>query len=178
MDLKREILVCGSDAVGKTNLIANIVFERFLEDGVEIDDTFQKCIDVDGKTAYLTIVDTTGSEMIGIRDMNYRRCHGVLLCYSITSRKSFEAVREIYDNLSRVKDAFEFPLILVGTKSDLEEEREVTFEEGKELANFMFAMHKETSAKENKNVMECYVDLVKLIQQAEDKRVVQQVRKK
>ena len=46
------------------------------------------------------------------------------------------------------------PVIVVGNKSDLVEERKVTQEEGQELANSCNSSYMETSAKDNHNIQE------------------------
>jgi len=57
------------------------------------------------------------------------------LVYSITDRKSFEEISRYAENIFRVKEVDSFPLVLVGNKVDLEEERKVTLEEG---SHFIF----------------------------------------
>ena len=58
---------------------------------------------------------------------------------------------------------FSVPIILVGNKSDLQSDRRVTSDEGKNLAAEMKAVFLETSAKENQvntvewNTLETYV---------------------
>ena len=73
------------------------------------------------------------------------------MIYDITDRDSFNSVHtwmsevEKYtnDNITR---------ILVGNKTDLEDKRAVSFEEGQEMANHYCVRFLETSAKECKNV--------------------------
>ena len=66
----------------------------------------------------------------------------------------------------RIKeDQPQIPIVLVGNKVDMEEERAVSTDSGKNLAekwgnNTVFV---ETSAKSNINVTECFVELVRLI---------------
>ena len=54
--------------------------------------------------------------------------------YSITSRQSFDEVSSIRDQVLRVKDSDDVPIVLLGNKCDLEEERTVSTDEGRELA--------------------------------------------
>lgn len=59
---------------------------------------------------------------------------GFLLVYSITSRSSFEEIRTFHQQILRVKDRDWFPVMLVGNKCDLENERVVSKHEGEDLA--------------------------------------------
>ena len=52
--------------------------------------------------------------------------------------------------------------MIVGNKTDLEDLRKVSFEEGKELANKLKADFYETSAKDNKNVKESFYKLINI----------------
>lgn len=57
-----------------------------------------------------------------------------IIIYDITSRRSFEALNEKREQILRVKDVDYVPIVVVGNKCDREEAREVTTEEGRELA--------------------------------------------
>ena len=59
-------------------------------------------------------------------------------------------------------DVTKIPLMIVGNKTDLEDLRKVSFEEGKELANKLKADFYETSAKDNKNVKESFYKLINI----------------
>lgn len=82
------------------------------------------------------IWDTAGQERYrAVTNAYYRDAVGALLVYDITSFRSFESVeekwsRELYDNADQ-----NIVVLLVGNKSDLEDRREVSFEEAQEYAN-------------------------------------------
>lgn len=104
---------------------------------------------------------------------------GFLLVYSITDRASFEELEVFYEQILRVKDKDFFPMIVVGTKCDLEYNRQVNssgkapsvpplicliiHSEGRALAARLHGRHIETSAKTRVNVDAAFIDLVKLI---------------
>ena len=50
---------------------------------------------------------------------------GFLLVYSIESRQSFNELEIFYQQILRMKDSVSFPMIIVGTKCDLEFQRQV-----------------------------------------------------
>ncbi len=84
------------------------------------------------------------------------------MTYDITDRESFSAVenwmneveKHASDNISR---------ILVGNKSDMEDARQVSFDEGKELAEHYNIRFLETSAKDCKNVEEAFTMMTREI---------------
>eukprot|EP01117_Protostelium_nocturnum_P004139 TRINITY_DN15439_c0_g1_i1.p1 TRINITY_DN15439_c0_g1~~TRINITY_DN15439_c0_g1_i1.p1 ORF type:complete len:123 (-),score=36.40 TRINITY_DN15439_c0_g1_i1:22-390(-) len=105
--------------------------------------------------------------MFGIDERYYRGSDGVVLVYSITDRKSFTSILEHFEKASKELDSKDFPLALVGTKLDLDEEgmREVSYDEGKILSQNLQekSCFFECSAKENRNVKEIFEELVRVI---------------
>ena len=61
-----------------------------------------------------------------MREQYMRTGEGFLLVYSINSRQSFEEISTFQQQILRVKDRDYFPMVVVGNKCDLENEREVT----------------------------------------------------
>jgi len=88
-----------------------------------------------------------------------------VLVYSITDPSSFQDCQAIHEQLLRSVDSDDVPLVLVGNKCDLEEERGVSTQEGKSLAEkFGNCKFFEASAKGKINVEECFYGLVRLLQ--------------
>jgi len=84
--------------------------------------------------------------------------------YSVTSRASFELVTKFQQKIFMVKDEEEyFPMVIVGNKCDLDDQREVTKDEGEELAKTIGCPFFETSAKTRINVEECFMECVREI---------------
>ena len=65
-----------------------------------------------------------------------RSGEGFLLVFSVTDRTSFEEVSRFHKQILRVKDRDEFPIMLVGNKADLQQQRVVSIE--KLLVTFKF----------------------------------------
>lgn len=83
--------------------------------------------------------------------------------YDITSFRSFESVeekwsRELYDNADQ-----NIVVLLVGNKSDLEDRREVSFEEAQEYANQRNMSFIETSALDSSNVEQAFEQVIQHI---------------
>jgi len=62
-----------------------------------------------------------------------------------------------------VRSFLQLPMMLVGNKCDLEEQRQVSSEEGQSLARTIGCQFKEASAKTRVNVEEAFYDLVREI---------------
>jgi small GTP-binding protein len=99
-----------------------------------------------------------------------RNCAGFILVFDLTKRKTLFEVKDFIDSILRVKDCETAPIVLVGNKSDLESEREVT---QKDLQTFLENYWKipciETSAKLRKNIDECFELIVKELRKSPTK---------
>eukprot|EP01091_Cochliopodium_minus_P021421 TRINITY_DN979_c0_g2_i2.p1 TRINITY_DN979_c0_g2~~TRINITY_DN979_c0_g2_i2.p1 ORF type:complete len:109 (-),score=21.46 TRINITY_DN979_c0_g2_i2:38-364(-) len=98
-----------------------------------------------------------------MRDQYLRNAEGMIIVYSITSRDSFDEISIFRDQVLRVKDEDFFPLVLIGNKCDLEDEREVTRKEAEEMAKSWNIPFFETSAKMNTNVNEAFLSIIEEI---------------
>ncbi|KAL9642188.1 hypothetical protein ABK040_007190 [Willaertia magna] len=167
-----KFVVLGSGGVGKSALTIQFIQGNFVEKyDPTIEDSYRKQVEVDGKACMLDILDTAGQEEYSaMRDQYMRTGQAFILVYSITDPSSFEDLLTIHEQLLRSKDADEVPIVLVGNKCDLEEERAVSKEEGKSMAE-KFGEHckfVEASAKECINVEEIFTSLVKLVDKFEN----------
>merc|ERR1711862_808666 len=68
------------------------------------------------------------------RDQYINSGQGFLLVYSVTAKRSFETIGEMKDKILQSKETEKFPMVLCGNKCDLEKERKVTADEGRDLA--------------------------------------------
>jgi GTPase KRas protein len=96
-----------------------------------------------------------------MREQYMRNGEGFLLVYSITSRSSFEEIEQFHQQICRVKDKEYFPMVLIANKCDLESERQVSSEEGRDLASRYGCQFVETSAKERIHVDEVFYEAVR-----------------
>eukprot|EP01147_Barroeca_monosierra_P002006 gene2006-5081_t len=160
-----KLVVVGGGAVGKSALTIQFIQSHFVDEyDPTIEDSYRKQCVIDEEVALLDILDTAGQEEYSaMREQYMRTGEGFLLVYSIIDKGSFEEIQTFQSQILRVKDKDEFPMILVGNKSDLETERQVSPSEGQELAKQLKIPHVETSAKQRVNVDFAFHELVRII---------------
>lgn len=89
---------------------------------------------------------------------------GFLLVFSITSMSSLNELSELREQIIRIKDDEKVPLVIVGNKSDLEEDRAVPRARAFALSqSWGNAPYYETSARRRANVNEVFIDLCRQI---------------
>jgi len=89
---------------------------------------------------------------------------GFLLVFSITSLSSLTELDELRDQIVRIKDDPNIPLVIVGNKSDLEEDRAVSRSRAFSVSqSWNNAPYYETSARRRANVDEAFVNLCRQI---------------
>lgn len=160
-----KLVVVGGGGVGKSALTIQLIQSHFVDEyDPTIEDSYRKQCTIDEEQVLLDILDTAGQEEYSaMREQYMRTGEGFLLVYSITSRNSLEELQSFYEQILRVKDSDQVPVIVVGNKCDLEIERQVTYEEGLALARQFNCPFVETSAKQRINVEEAFYDLVRSI---------------
>ena len=108
---------------------------------------------------FIHFQDTAGQERYRtITTAYYRGAMGFILMYDITNEESFNSVQ---DWLTQIKTYSwdNAQIILVGNKCDMGDERVISYERGKQLADHLKVQFFETSAKENTNVKVNYVSM-------------------
>lgn len=161
-----KLVVLGSGGVGKSALTVQFVQSIFVEKyDPTIEDSYRKQVEVDGQQCMLEILDTAGTEQFtAMRDLYMKNGQGFILVYSITSQATFNDLAELREQILRVKDTDKVPMVLVGNKCDLEDDRVVSKDQGGSLAQqWGGSTFLETSARKKINVDEVFFDLVRQI---------------
>ena len=153
-----NIILLGASNVGKSNMMNQFLRGQFEEAclatiGINI---LNKLFVFDGKKVNINYYDTAGQERYNSLNLTLlRKADGVILVYDITSQESFRKIDFWIQELHN-KNRDSKVLMLVGNKTDLDNEREVSFQQGEKKANEIGCPFMETSAKTNHNIKECF----------------------
>ncbi|KAG9350815.1 hypothetical protein JZ751_024704 [Albula glossodonta] len=164
-DYMFKLLIIGNSSVGKTSFLF-----RYADDSFSNSFVSTVGIDFKVKTVYrndkrvkLQIWDTAGQERYRtITTAYYRGAMGFILMYDICNEESFNAVQDWATQI-KTYSWDNAQVILVGNKCDMEDERVVSPEKGKHLADQLGFEYYEASAKENINVRQVFERLVDII---------------
>jgi len=158
-----KMAVVGSGGVGKSAVIIRYTQNRFVE-GYDptIEDYFKKTVTIEGVRVALDILDTAGQEeYASMLDQYIQSAEGFVLVFSITDNESFEKVKELREKIIKVKDRKNVPLLFLGNKADLTEQREVDKHDVQEYCNKIKCPYVETSAKTGTSIEEAFNSLVR-----------------
>ena len=156
-----KILVIGDTIAGKTPFLLRYTDDSFAANHLTtIGIDFKiKIIDRDGKRIKLQIWDTANQlHFIKITETYYKGAHAIILMYSITKRESFENIPQYMKNIEE-NGKNNVPIVLVGNNCD-NQDRVVTEEEGRNLAEKYSIAFFETSPKTNQNINEVFDYLI------------------
>lgn len=165
---QRKIAVMGYRSVGKSSLSIQFIEGQFVDSyDPTIENTFSKTVRVNSQDYEIRLMDTAGLDEYSLFPSQYSiDVHGYVIVYSITSGKSFDVAKSIYDKLLDITGKVQVPVVLVGNKTDLHLERQVSSSEGRKLAEEWNALFLETSAKENLSVSDVFHSLLSEIEKS------------
>ena len=178
-----KIIIVGDISVGKTSIINRFVDNKFTE-GIKstlVNENLKKKIRIDNSTIVtLNIWDTIGDERFRILTHQfYQDSHGALLIFDITNKETFNKL-EIW-----IKDIIQNTppdciLMIIGNKYDLNENREISYDDANILSQRFNIFYYEVSAKNGNNIALAFEQLTYRIidkQREEEKNVNRYLRK-
>ena len=154
-----KYIIIGDSAVGKSNILLRYIHDKFNEDfqstiGVEFG---AKNLKIEDKIYRIQIWDTAGQETFrSITRAYYKNSVCSCVVYDITNRNSFQNIKSWIEDCRKQSPKTVF-LVLIGNKVDLENRREVSYEEGSIYAQKNGMLFFETSAKTGKNIEEIFI---------------------
>jgi len=169
--MEYKLVVVGAGGVGKSALTIQLIQNHFVDEyDPTIEDSYRKQVVIDGETCLLDILDTAGQEEYSaMRDQYMRTGEGFLLVFAVNNAKSFEDISTYREQIKRVKDAEEVPMVLVGNKCDLPI-RNVDTAQAREVAKSYGIRFIETSAKTRMGVDDAFYTLVREIRKDKERR--------
>ena len=164
-DMMVKVIIIGDSGVGKTNIMSKFLKNKFMEEskatvGVEFG---SKLFDLNGHKIRAQIWDTAGQEKYkSITGAYFKGSKGALVVYDITQKSTYESLEKWVNDLKSAGDP-KITIILIGNKSDLEENRQVSKEQGEEKAKSFGCAFLETSALSGDNIDKAFNMMVKEI---------------
>ena len=156
-----KLIVLGAAAVGKTTLVGSFQKKDQKSDyrptlGISISSQIYFMQGFKENNTTLLIYDIAGQNFFKkLRHEYYQGADYVFIVYDITRRDTLdEAINFWYADIR--KDFGDLPILLIGNKIDLEQNREISINEGEEVAKKMKASFIETSALKKVHVRDTF----------------------
>jgi Ras-related protein Rab-1A len=160
-----KLLIIGDSGVGKSSLMNRYVDNIFVESFINtIGVDFKiKTLEINKKIVKLQIWDTAGQERFRtIVSSYYRGANGIMLVYDITNKETFNSLDGWLNEISKYANE-RAQKILIGTKLDLIDSREISYTESKEYAEKHNMILFETSSKTSQNIDNAFIQLSELL---------------
>ena len=173
-EINLKILILGDSSVGKTSLLlqyADGYFPTIYVATIGIEYKVKK-ININGADINLQIWDTAGEERFRSITQNYMKgADGILYVFDITQKSSFDNLKTWIRQSEEITEGFK--KIIVGNKSDLENERRIQKETVQKFCDERNIKGIEVSAKMGTKVSEAFETLAKLIigDKSKDERI-------
>ncbi|XP_060233506.1 GTP-binding protein Rit2 isoform X3 [Meriones unguiculatus] len=146
-----KVVMLGAGGVGKSAVTMQFISHQFPDyHDPTIEDAYK-----------------TQAEFTAMREQYMRGGEGFIICYSVTDRQSFQEAAKFKELIFQVRHTYEIPLVLVGNKIDLEQFRQVSTEEGLNLAREYNCAFFETSAALRFGIDDAFQGLVREIRKKE-----------
>ena len=160
-----KYIVIGDSFVGKSCIVAKYIHGGFDEEfkttiGIEFG---SKDLTINGKVYRIQIWDTAGQETFrSITRAYYKNSVCSFIVYDVTNRQSFLNVQDWFNECKK-QTPKTVMMVLVGNKIDLNNKREVSYEEGENFAKNNSMLFYETSAKNGDNIENMFYESAEII---------------
>ena len=149
--IRCKTILVGESGVGKTTIIGRYIKKYNAHEKATIGASFTNKIDnINGTQILFEIWDTAGQERFrSINSIFYQDAYICIMVYDITSKKSFESLKNYWYNSVKENGNEAIIYHVAGNKIDLFEEEQVDRNEIKEYCNSIGAEYNFISALEN-----------------------------
>ena len=160
-----KYIVIGDSFVGKSCIVAKYIHGGFDEEfkttiGIEFG---SKDLTINGKVYRIQIWDTAGQETFrSITRAYYKNSVCSFIVYDVTNRQSFLNVQDWFNECKKQTPKTAM-MVLVGNKIDLNNKREISYEEGENFAKNNSMLFYETSAKNGDNIENMFYESAEII---------------
>ena len=159
--MRYKMILFGNEGVGKTSLVERFVNDKFSEDYLTTlgYNVYEKRIIYNDTVISLMVYDIGGQERFSnLRKQYAKGANTAFIVFDVTDPNSFTSVIKWKTDLNEY--AGTIPFIIIGNKTDLETEREVTKAEALKLCDLIGGLaYYETSAKNGKGVEDAFNQL-------------------
>lgn len=155
-----KCLLVGDSSVGKSCIFLRLTEGTFTENHISTVGVDFKNISLihNGDNVGFQIWDTAGQERyLSITKNYFKHSKGIVLIYDVGNKRSFENINFWLKHVKDVSNFDEITVLLIGNKCDLQNDlREVTYEDGFNIAKEYNLLFEECSAKTGYNVKETF----------------------
>ena len=148
-------ILCGDASVGKSAIIRSLSGLEFIQDSRSTiaGAFFSKNFKINNEDFVIEIWDTAGSEKYhSVIPQFFRNANVICLVFDVTNRESYNNLN-FWINFAEMNAPLNVTIIVVGNKIDLDENRVISFEEGKRFNNSINGLaYLETSAKTGEGI--------------------------
>eukprot|EP00300_Choanocystis_sp_HF-7_P037286 c53364_g1_i1.p1 GENE.c53364_g1_i1~~c53364_g1_i1.p1 ORF type:complete len:206 (-),score=32.97 c53364_g1_i1:151-768(-) len=155
-----KLVLIGESSVGKTCLLKRFVKNEFKKEAPTIAGHFlRKAVTTgSGVDVALNVWDTAGQERyFSVTRQFFRGADAAVVCYDITSQRSFDGVAKWISKLKEECDNPNIAIVICGNKSDLVGQREVSEGDARRYADSIGAFFAEVSAATDAGVTPMFV---------------------
>lgn len=159
-----NVAIIGPAGVGKSSIVVRYIYNTFSTEYVPtLEDQYSKFERVDDGLYGINVLDTSGTEdFFSLMNVWMLNKDALIMVYSVEDKEHFKGLEKFYQNVKNYDPNNAITKVVIANKVDLRK-RIVTKEEGAAFAESIGARYFETSAKNNTNVTEVFVHLIRVM---------------
>nr|XP_056713684.1 NF-kappa-B inhibitor-interacting Ras-like protein 1 [Euleptes europaea] len=169
-----KVVVCGMASVGKTAILEQILYGNHIvgmECSATVEDVYMALAETDrGVKEQLRLYDTKGVEAVEQFPRHYFSiADGFVLVYAVNSLESFQKLDQLKNEIDKLRDKKEVSVVVLGNKTDLVEQRQVTTEVAQQWAKLEKVKLWEVTVTDRRTLMEPFTMLASKLSQSQNR---------